>query len=1358
MFFNRLFAIIAVVVFIAEGLTYKDSDDNQYWICDVFGDPHVGPFDGTTYYEPDHVQGWMVMMNYENEMGIKFRVSSNNRFGEPHWPTKTVSHGVMIEMLNHNDHWEDLYKAWWYDDGRPSGDMGWWDQGSCTDWKSAMVETTPMSAVDANDHPDGRYQSFLPWDLRITIKGIDDFRLYTRCVGFGYMLSIQLYTRSNAKNGICVSEEDQDLVDPDEILTCPAVRTCCSGMVGGDELNPEYIPCIVDTFDDCCTANDQDIFQVSTTTCCEEPFMKYCGEQKNDLVPNDFECANNGVCDPVNGQCYYDTFLWNGVQKTTPKCSAQSCDQLTWDDEVFGETNNLGMETVCGHTFTDSCPGAQTFAEAKTFCEDRGARLCSRAEVMRGEGYGMMDNPCFHDATYIWTESACTVGPVKYHAVNFQRGNGDQHEMEADCFAETSTQPHGGRCCADFTNLEPEERVCRSDECGDFAGTEGANNPQSYIYDIEASNLEIERFSIAGPLQCGYGYHLNSDYSNGWLPVQCQNVGDAWYAVGCEKNMCIHPGQIEGNFAAATKGYILKYDGEFVSQSSTSKVPFDQVQNEVNIVCAAGYGTIDGVPAWTSTCGNQDEMPYSVHGCYKISIFESTEKWLMYYPKPNTAVYPGYVDPGCHEELCIDEFCPEDKTFPPVGVTETDCIPVQEPSLKNYVDHEVALTSFAVSQADKDEWGWETFDGRYFSAEVHVEPNHKVTIVPIDAANHQITAFNSAENMGEATCVIDGPSGEPDCQDGGGCQDAIDCGGIVAGGMCSFMEGTAQCDKSCAFCASECVDTMDCTAIVGAGMCGFVVDAGTCDLACGFCDAVDQSADKMYSEVILSADQKTSNQVFTVVVRTNYPAMETEKTVGLRVYSSPTENYSNAYNYAMQVGLSGKPECWGKIENWSNDFVPPGGVSWSTLHANAQQDACQWYGDYQTGMDQARTVCCADDRSNLLEFQVVTCDAMIREDALTCNPRDDTHDYEREGYCFADAVTRDERQDLDESGSIWGSDSWANGEDEVDAIYAWNVCPHCQICQRSEIGLLLLAGTRRMLQESGRGRLLQTNYADLVEQLVPGITWTPYVLPTQTNGRRSLGEMSEKQARRWLLEHVDDIDNTPQTIPSRRYLIENGLPLGFATENHLGGHSLTDKHNLLKQLCQQVDDVECRNIIQTDVQGQTWKEDVTGFSNEELHFPRTPMLQMMKDSPLLDEADAYRAVSYVLGQTGVSCVQTCMMEDMVCDESGFPSNAAAVKYMPLIAKVGGDINEKGTWLDASDDINSIFHGTCNPAAMLTGSKRQSAPAVWASNQGFDISSFGACFDTYSGKLTDYRCEVYDNSLQRFCPCVGGPVL
>jgi hypothetical protein len=87
--------------------------------------------------------------------------------------------------------------------------------------------------------------------------------------------------------------------------------------------------------------------------------------------------------------------------------SAKTCSQLGWSN-----AGSYGSSAVCGETDASplgGCSGTRTYAQAKAFCEDAGARLCTVGEVSANEPAG---TGCGYDSQRIWTSSSdgCPTG------------------------------------------------------------------------------------------------------------------------------------------------------------------------------------------------------------------------------------------------------------------------------------------------------------------------------------------------------------------------------------------------------------------------------------------------------------------------------------------------------------------------------------------------------------------------------------------------------------------------------------------------------------------------------------------------------------------------------------------------------------------------------------------------------------------------------------------------------------------------------------------------------------------------------------------------------------------------------------
>ena len=87
--------------------------------------------------------------------------------------------------------------------------------------------------------------------------------------------------------------------------------------------------------------------------------------------------------------------------------SAKTCSQLGWSN-----AGSYGSSAVCGETDASplgGCSDTRTYAQAKAFCEDAGARLCTVGEVSANEPAG---TGCGYDSQRIWTSSSdgCPTG------------------------------------------------------------------------------------------------------------------------------------------------------------------------------------------------------------------------------------------------------------------------------------------------------------------------------------------------------------------------------------------------------------------------------------------------------------------------------------------------------------------------------------------------------------------------------------------------------------------------------------------------------------------------------------------------------------------------------------------------------------------------------------------------------------------------------------------------------------------------------------------------------------------------------------------------------------------------------------
>jgi uncharacterized surface protein with fasciclin (FAS1) repeats len=144
--------------------------------------------------------------------------------------------------------------------------------------------------------------------------------------------------------------------------------------------------------------------------------------------------ASNGVVHAI------DTVL---LPSAAAKPACATCKTLGWDagdNDVCAESDN-GFE----------CQSELDFADARRACTDFGARLCTPAELLSGEGQG---TGCGHDSRYIWSTGGvnpesrerCRSGELLAVLGNTARAS--RTRPATQCVA-TVTGSASLRCCAD---------------------------------------------------------------------------------------------------------------------------------------------------------------------------------------------------------------------------------------------------------------------------------------------------------------------------------------------------------------------------------------------------------------------------------------------------------------------------------------------------------------------------------------------------------------------------------------------------------------------------------------------------------------------------------------------------------------------------------------------------------------------------------------------------------------------------------------------------------------------------------------------------------------------------------------------
>lgn len=246
---------------------------------------------------------------------------------------------------------------------------------------------------------------------------------------------------------------------------------------------------------------------------------------------------------------------------------------------------------------------------------------------------------------------------------------------------------------------------------------------------------------------------------------------------------------------------------------------------------------------------------------------------------------------------------------------------------------------------------------------------------------------------------------------------------------------------------------------------------------------------------------------------------------------------------------------------------------------------------------------------------------------------------------------------------------------------------------------------------------------------------------TASYGRRSMsGDIVAEE--KLLLAHLN-VDFRAEQDRNRRKL--NGGTedeLYYVTAEELDGTDMAEKNFALAGL-NGTPLLEVGPIIQTTITGDQI------FSTD----PRSTYSSTF-------EGNVHGAVSFVLGEPGVNCIQTCTKEKMFCDEFSFPKSDEWAKHMDLISKQGEnrDIDAKGDWPGDLLTKNDVFYGTCHPDRWMPSWGTLTAPALYSIYGGYyNIEHWGYCMPHYNGLATDKRCAFTHSNFARFCPCIGGQV-
>lgn len=136
-------------------------------------------------------------------------------------------------------------------------------------------------------------------------------------------------------------------------------------------------------------------------------------------------------------------------------CSASTCNDLGWLNKA-----NLGSSLVCSSTASFSCndddclqcSGLVDWAEARTYCESIGARLCTMDELLDDEAAG---GGCDYDDQLIWSATSCSGSETSFYAVTgsstgrLAPGTTVQLGSETVCIDADDSGETYARCCAD---------------------------------------------------------------------------------------------------------------------------------------------------------------------------------------------------------------------------------------------------------------------------------------------------------------------------------------------------------------------------------------------------------------------------------------------------------------------------------------------------------------------------------------------------------------------------------------------------------------------------------------------------------------------------------------------------------------------------------------------------------------------------------------------------------------------------------------------------------------------------------------------------------------------------------------------
>jgi hypothetical protein len=118
------------------------------------------------------------------------------------------------------------------------------------------------------------------------------------------------------------------------------------------------------------------------------------------------------------------------------KCiSSQSCSSLAWTNAA-----DYGSSSICGSSglgIAGACSGLMNWANAKSYCEAPGGRLCTLSELQNDEARA---TGCIYDTELMWSSTACPSG--------FWLGMGGTSGGTATLCSAVSAVVNV-RCCAD---------------------------------------------------------------------------------------------------------------------------------------------------------------------------------------------------------------------------------------------------------------------------------------------------------------------------------------------------------------------------------------------------------------------------------------------------------------------------------------------------------------------------------------------------------------------------------------------------------------------------------------------------------------------------------------------------------------------------------------------------------------------------------------------------------------------------------------------------------------------------------------------------------------------------------------------